>query len=195
MPNYKVLQNSTLDAQVRLQRPQQHLPESVTLDSPAMDVMTDLTKVAAMTVTPNATLDEAEQHMIAGGVRLLFVVNQNDQVVGIITSRDLDGDRVMRRLAGTGDRRQDLTVREIMTAQHQVEVLEIGDVATSRVGDLVETLKQLGRQHALVVERDRAGTQSIRGVLSTTQIGKQLGTDIDTSERVGNFAGLAAIKG
>jgi signal-transduction protein with cAMP-binding, CBS, and nucleotidyltransferase domain len=158
-----------------------------------MDVMTDLTKVAAVAIDPRASLEQAEQRMITAGVRLLFVINQYQHVTGIITSRDLDGDRVMARLSEAGVRRQDLTVREIMTPQHHVEVLEMGDVATSRVGDLVATLKGMGRQHALVVEADRSGKQSIRGVLSTTQISKQLGESIDTSDRAGSFAGLAAI--
>ena len=193
MSNYKVLYNSSLDAQARCQRPRQQLPDAVTLDSPAMDVMTDLTRVAPFNINPNATLEEAEQRMISSGIRLLFVVNQNLHVIGIITSRDLDGDRVMRRVSATGETRQNLTVREVMTMQHQVEVLKIGDVATARVGDLVETFKRMGRQHALVVEFNREGKQTIRGLLSATQIGKQLGMDINTAERAGSLAELAAI--
>jgi hypothetical protein len=78
-----------------------------------------------------------------------------------------------------------------MTSQIKIEVLEIGDVATSRVGDIVATLKRMGRQHALVVERDGDGKQVIRGVLSTSQIGRQLGEDIDTRDVAGNIANLA----
>jgi CBS-domain-containing membrane protein len=193
MANYRTLNAGMLDAQVTYQRPRQTLPESVTLDSPAIDVMTDLKKVAPMSIDADTSLEEAEQRMISGGIRLLFVINQYEHVTGIITSRDLDGDRVMRRLAEAGGRRQDLTVREIMTPQHQIEVLEMGEVATSRVGDLVATLKHMGRQHALVVDHDSEGRQTIRGLLSTTQIGKQLGAAIDTAARAGSLAGLAAI--
>ena len=193
MKTYKTLNSKTLNAQTTFQRPAQALPESVTMDSPAIDVMTDLSKVAALAIDPRASLEQAEQRMITAGVRLLFVVNQYQHVTGIITSRDLDGDRVMRSLSEAGGRRQDLTVNEIMTPQRQIEVLEMGDVATSRVGDLVATLKHMGRQHALVVEVDREDRQRIRGVLSTTQIGKQLGESIDTADRAGSVAELAAI--
>jgi len=194
MSNYKSLENKALDAQATYQRPTQRLSDSVTLDSPAIDIMTDLTKVAPLSINPNATLEEAEQRMIAGGIRLLFVINQNEHVIGIITSRDLDGDRVMRRVQETGERRQDLTVRESMTPQHHIEVLEMGDVATARVGDIVETMKRMGRQHALVIDRNQAGKQTIRGLISTTQIAKQLGGKaIDTSDRAGSFASLTAI--
>jgi len=78
-----------------------------------------------------------------------------------------------------------------MTPQHTVEVLEMGDVATSRVGDVVATLKRMGRQHALVVDRDATDRQTIRGLLSTTQISRQLGEIIDTTDIAGNFANLA----
>lgn len=49
----------------------------------------------------------------------------------------------------------------------------------------------MGRQHALVIDHDRDGGQTIRGMLSTSQIGRQLGQAIDTAEVAGSFAGLA----
>ena len=78
-----------------------------------------------------------------------------------------------------------------MTSQHKIEVLELSDVSTSRVGDIVATLKRMGRQHALVIERDADGQQTIRGLLSTSQIGRQLGESIETTDVAGNFANLA----
>ena len=57
----------------RAQPPQQ---ERVTLESPGMAVMTDLTQVRAATVQPSAALAQAELMMIHQGVRLLFVVTQ-----------------------------------------------------------------------------------------------------------------------
>ncbi|HMN66885.1 MAG TPA: hypothetical protein PKB08_17920, partial [Burkholderiaceae bacterium] len=45
---------------------------AVTLDSPALDVMTDLTQVRAATTHPTTTLRQAEQIMIHQGVRMLF---------------------------------------------------------------------------------------------------------------------------
>ncbi len=192
MATYKTLESKALDAQVNYAKPAYTLPESVTLDSPAMDVMTDFTRISAIYISPFRTIEQAEQRMTSSGIRLLFVANQYHQVIGIITSRDLEGDRVMRRTKQAGVTRKDLTVRDIMTPQHQIEVLEVGDVATSRVGDLVETLRSMGRQHALVVDREPSGKQRIRGMLSTSQIGKQLGLNIDTKEKAGSFADLAA---
>ena len=48
-------------------------PNPVTLDSPAIDVMTDLALVAAVTIEASASLVTANDYMIARGVRSLFV--------------------------------------------------------------------------------------------------------------------------
>lgn len=190
MSEYRILTAGTLDTGTGFQRPRQVLPERVTMDSPTMEVMTDLSRVTAEVVSANASADDAEQKMIASGVRLLFVTNQLNQVIGIVTSRDLSGERILNIVNDSQTPRKDLIVRDIMTPQHKVEVLDMGDVAASRVGDIVATLKRMGRQHALVVDRDTDGKQSIRGLLSTSQIGRQLGESIDTAEVAGNFANL-----
>jgi len=190
MDQFRILTAGTLDAGSVFQRPRQNLPEQVTLDSPAMDVMTDLTRVTAESVSANVPADDAEEKMIASGVRLLFVTNQVNQVIGIVTSKDLSGERILSLINDSKTARKDLIVRDIMTPQHLIEVLEIGDVSTARVGDIVATLKRMGRQHALVVDRDQVGRQTIRGLLSTSQISQQLGIPIDTTEVAGNFANL-----
>lgn len=190
MSQYRILPAGALDTGIGFQRPRQTLPEQVSLDSPAIDVMTDLTQVTAEGVSANISVDDAEEKMIASGVRLLFVTNPHAQVIGIVTSKDVSGERILRLISETGSTRGDLTVRDIMTPQHKIEVLEMGDVATARVGDIVATLKRMGRQHALVVDRTKSGKQTIRGLLSTTQIGRQLGEAIDTKDVAGNFADL-----
>ena len=191
MSQFRVLTAGTLETGTCFQRPRQTLPDHVSLDSPAMDIMTDLCQITAESISANVSVDDSEQKMIASGVRLLFVTNQLNQVIGIVTSKDLSGERILSHINDSQTARKDLIVRDIMTPQHKVEVLEMGDVATSRVGDIVATLKRMGRQHALVVDRNGDGRQTIRGLLSTTQIGRQLGEAIDTTDIAGNFANLA----
>lgn len=191
MRQFRILSSGTLDSGVGYQHPRQDLPQKVTLDSPATDVMTDLSLVTAETVSANQLVDDAEQMMIASGVRLLFVTNQLNQVIGIVTSKDLSGERILRLINDSQSARKDLIVRDIMTPQHKIEVLEMGEVSSARVGDIVATLKRMGRQHALVVDRRVDGEQIIRGLLSTSQIGRQLGETIDTAAVAGNFAKLA----
>jgi len=76
----------------------------VQASSPATDVMTDLSRVIAVTTTANATVDEAHLAMIKRGVRALFVLGESRVVVGIITANDILGERPVQiaHLGGSG---------------------------------------------------------------------------------------------
>jgi CBS-domain-containing membrane protein len=192
---YKMLEHGMLDAETTFHRPQSESLPKVTVNDPAIQVMTDFTKVGPVTINPCASLDNATERMIASGVRLLMVTNQYNQLLGIVTARDLDGQKIMTYLSEHGGKRDDMMVRDVMTPQVRIEVLDMADVSHARVGDIVTTLKGMGRQHALVVEHDENGRQIIRGLLSATQIGKQLGMEIDTADVANTIAGLAAVVG
>ncbi len=187
---YNPLSYSRLENHVTFQRPPQRLPERVTSDSPAVDVMTDLTKVAAVTIGPCGTLDNANERMIASGVRLLLVIDQRNEILGIITATDLVGERPMKYLQEVGGKREEIFVRDIMTPYEQLEVIYMVDVNNASVGDIVETLKQVGRQHALVVDLDDNKKQVVRGIFSTKQLSKQLGISIELTEVAKTFAEL-----
>ena len=62
-----------------------------------------------------------------------------------------------------------------------LELLAFEEVRQARVGHMVATLRQAGRQHFLVGERSEAG-QRVRGIFSLSQIARQLGIAIQTSE-------------
>jgi len=58
--------------------------------------MTDFRRVTPATVRPDATLSEANKIMISRGVRLLFVAELDDVIIGVITARDTMGERPSR---------------------------------------------------------------------------------------------------
>jgi len=66
------------------------------------------------------------------------------------------------------------------------------DVENARVGDIVETMKRVGRQHALVIDLTEDKQQVVRGLFSTKQISRQLGINIDPTEVAKTFAELEA---
>lgn len=145
------------------------------VSSSALDVMTDLSFMPAATIDGSVNVVAAEQLMIARGVRMLLVVNALQHVVGLVTARDLQGDRVKQALQA-GNTAASLPVTAIMTAASAVEVLRFETVLHARVGDIIETLKGSGRQHALVVDEDvPTAQQKVRGVFSASQIARQLG--------------------
>jgi CBS domain-containing protein len=151
----------------------------VQIDSPATEVMTDLRVVNPITVSPDASVDEANQLMIDHRVRALFVVdNAARHILGVITSTDILGERPLQVAQRQDLRHSDLVVRDIMTAAEKLEVLDLHDVARARVGNIVATLQHAGRQHALAVERPEGGegaVMTVCGIFSLTQIARQLG--------------------
>jgi len=151
----------------------------VQADSPATQVMTDLSRTPAVTTTSYATVDEAQRAMQTHGVRALFVVDEQSTVLGIITATDLLGERPIQVAQQRGIRHDEVSVREVMTPANRLEAMELEQVLNARVGDIVASLRLAGRQHALVIEsaaRDSTlATRMVRGIFSLTQIARQLG--------------------
>jgi len=186
--DYAVLHSLLLKPGSGFCEPSQDLPQLVGFDDSAVSVMTDLKLVSVVLIRPADSVVEANQRMIQRKVRLLLVVDESRKVVGIITATDILGEKPMQVIAQRGGRRDDVRVSDIMTPQHQLEVLRMDDVSGAKVGHIVATLKRTGRQHAVVVEVDRGGGHTVRGIFSLTQIARQLGVTIQTSEIARTFS-------
>ena len=189
---YAPLVTSLLQPGCGFRSPSQNLPEQVTMENPAIDVMTDLKYVDAVVIEPYDTIEEANKRMLQRSVRLLLVLNHARQIDGLLTATDTLGEKPIRVVAERGCRREEVLVREIMTPQSRLEVLDMDDVFHSSVGHIVATLKRAGRQHAIVVEYDSRSGQTVRGLFSTSQIGRQLGATIQTAEVARTFSEIQA---
>ncbi len=117
---YSPLAARPLNPRTGFHSPAQALPESVSLEDPATDVMTDFKQVSAVVIRPGDTVDEAHARMIQRSVRLLLVLDYERFVAGLITATDILGEKPMRAVAQTGCRREELQVRDIMTPQERL---------------------------------------------------------------------------
>ena len=170
--------------------------ERVRLDSPALAVMTDLKQVPAATIDLEAPVDAANRFMVRRGVRLLLVSDDERQVLGLISSNDILGEKPVQFALERGIKRQEIRVRDIMTPCEQLEVLRYADLIHAEVGHVVATLQHSGRQHALVADMGGDGkTQTLRGIFSASQIARQLGVAIQTTELAQTFAEIGAALG
>ncbi|MDR2839607.1 MAG: CBS domain-containing protein [Azonexus sp.] len=148
----------------------------VSANSPAIEAMTDFSRIPVVTIEPRATIDEANARMISRGVRLLIVIGNDGQAAGLITARDILGEKPVQLQQVRSVHRDEITVGDLMVAAGEIDTLNLADVMKSRVRDIVATLKKLGRQHILVEDVDQASNQPrLRGLYSATQIGRQLG--------------------
>jgi CBS domain-containing protein len=155
--------------------------------------MTDFSRVTAVIILAGDTVDEAHRRMIQRGVRLLLVVDQDRKVVGLITATDILGEKPVLYASERGLPREEVLVRDIMTPQERLEVLSMADVRAAKIGHIVATLKSAGRQHAVVVEQGDGGRQVVKGLYSATQIARQLGASIQTTEIARTFSEIESM--
>lgn len=187
--NYKPLPMQVIPQNTSYIPPGGGVPRAVKYDSPAISVMTDLSQVPAATIRPDATAAQASQTMIARGVRLLLVVDAAAYVEGIITARDTMGEKPIKMLEEKGGKHDDLLVSDLMTPRDRIEALDMSAVMKSEVGHIVATLRESGRQHALVTDSDPLTNEvRIRGIFSVTQIARQLGIAVQAFEVSRTFA-------
>jgi len=168
-------------------------PPPVAMNSPAVDVMTDLAKIPAATIGAEASLEEANRSMLARGVRLLVVADDDGRITGLVTTVDIHGEKAMRVAQARQAAHAELRVTEVMVPVEKVEALSFDAVRKATVGNIVATLTAAGRAHALVLDRTHSGRQVLRGIFSVTQIARQLGQPIHTYEVAHTFAEIEAV--
>jgi CBS domain-containing protein len=187
MREYSALKMTPLPAGARVAEPSP--PERVSLDDPAFSVMTDLRTVRAATTTPGELMWRAQAQMVERRVRLLFVVDRESEIVGVITATDLLGEKPMRFMQSRGVPHHEIQVSDIMTPASMLEAIPLQDVAQMRVGHIVATHKAVRRQHLMVAEE---GGKRVRGLFSISQVARQLGVQLQTMEVAQTFADIEA---
>ena len=187
MREYSALKLSPIPLGARVAAPEG--PDRVTLDDPAFAVMTDLRNVPAASTTPAEAISRAHAQMIQRGVRLLFVLDADQALQGVITATDLLGEKPIRFMQERGVAHGEITVADIMTPASMLEAIPVQDVAQMRVGHIVATHKAVRRQHLMVAEE---GGTLVRGLFSAAQIARQLGVELQTMEVAQTFADVEA---
>ncbi|MBU3697976.1 CBS domain-containing protein [Dechloromonas sp.] len=189
----------TLAANVRTHKLSQNatLCESgfnqVGADSPAIEAMTDFARINVVAISGDALVDDANARMISRGVRLLMVVGKDEAVLGLITARDILGEKPMQIVQARGIKRDELTVSDLMTPVESIDTLYLSEVLNARVADILAALKKVGRQHILVEDNDPAtGLPRVRGLFSATHIGRLLGVPVLGFDLPRTFAEIEA---
>lgn len=176
---------------MRICRPEQGQP-GVTMDSPAMLVMTDLKRVAAAVIAPHDSMDAAHAHMMQRGVRMLLVVDGTQELAGIITATDILGEKPVSVAQHQRIRHADIRVSDLMTPADRLDAFDMHTLQSARVGQVVASLQRARRHHALVIQRTADGSSEVRGIFSLSQIARQLGVPLALPEQAGSFAEIEA---
>jgi CBS-domain-containing membrane protein len=180
---YPALEFQSMPVGAGYARPEQTFPGGLGVDSPALEAMTDLRRVTALTVERTNTLASTRERMRKLGVRMLLVTDATGAVMGVITVTDLDSDRPAKIAAKSGEQVDELLVQDIMTLRGRIEVLQLADVEKASIGQILSSLRDAGRRHALVLDSAPDDEQNlICGIFSLTRLCGQIGLSIQPGD-------------
>lgn len=153
--------------------------QDITLDSPALSVLTDFTHYAPLVTDVDEKAADIEQKMLRNHVRLKLVVDKANQFLGLISLEDLNAQEILKKVA-QGYTRDDLSAFDFMRSKNALKALDYKELKQATVGDLVQILKDNPHQHYLVIDR---GLHKIRGVISASDLARKLRLDINVNQR------------
>lgn len=166
---------------------------SVSIESSATDVMTDFEHVTPVSVEQKELVDDALDLMKRQHVRLLFAVNEQGDVQGIITAADIMGVKPMMYAENNGIARKLVEVKHIMLARDKINALSLRQVQQVKIGDIILTLQSSSSQHLLVLDEDAQGEKKIRGIISASDISRHLKISFDVIQEAKTFAEIEQI--
>jgi signal-transduction protein with cAMP-binding, CBS, and nucleotidyltransferase domain len=190
MDHYTALPTQSFSGAARLCTPEPGAQQE-TPDSPASRVMTDLTQVPAVVIQPHASMEAAHELMQQRGVRLLLAIDADGTLAGIITASDILGEKPMHLVHERRIHHSDLLVSDVMTPAARLDAFDWKAVQAARVGNVVARLRLARRQHALVTQT-LDGQVQVRGIISLSQIARQLGIALQLPEAADSFAEIEA---
>ena len=183
MNTFKVLKTLSLAGISTIERPTDN--EHLNLNSPSYEVFTDFNQHIPLMLEQSTSVNDAIALMKRTHVKLKLVIDSRESFRGVISLADLLSVRVMRAAQETGLSRNDLTVAQVMTRREALHAININDLASSRIGDLLATMKNFGDQHVLVVD---PGKGSIRGMISASDIARRLHIPVSINARANSFS-------
>lgn len=184
---YSPLPAPGLHASVDFHKPATGDTRPVTLDDAATAVMTEFRKVRALTIHGAATMERAYDKMITNWVRLLLVVDSRNRVVGLSKSTDVEGEKPLRIIQDRRIRRAEILVPDVIAAG-AARSARHGRRAVRSRGPRRGNPESGGTPPRPGGGLGRKGNQTVRGLFSCSQLEKQLGQDIETTEIARSFA-------
>lgn len=160
-----------------LARPEETM--GLTLDSSALNFFTDFKKVRPLVIESSLSGVEVKSLMKKAHVRLKFVLNDVGQFIGVISADELMDRKIVQRVS-EGNKREDVPLTDLMTPKRDLWALDYSQVAKATISEVIETLKDNGQQHCLVIDRV---SYKIRGIFSASDISRKLQLPIDIQDK------------
>lgn len=159
----------------------------LTLQSPAIEVLTDFTRQQPMILEQNTSIDDAREIMRRTHTKMFLVVDAEESFRGVISLDDLVSEKVMTRMGISQLRRNELTVEFVMTPRNRLHAIDFKVFQLATIGDVLARMHKYGEQHMIVVE---TRSESIRGIVSAHGIARRMHTPVVINERATLFSDI-----
>lgn len=152
--------------------------EPVLMDDPAIFAMTDFSKRVPYTTGENINIHAALQQMKLSKVKSLFVVDEHNHIVGHISARDIQSPKPAMIAGQQGIKPSEVIVKMLMIPCSEMVTLQYNELSNARIGHIVRLFHDLGVNYIFVVDQDKDGNETMRGLFSISRLSYQLGEDM-----------------
>ena len=161
-------------------------------DAAASELLKDFTRQAPVIVRSSREIQEVKKTLDVSGETFCVVINRNDEVVGILTLKDLIGSWPMSLANQRGSSIADIVARDIMRSVWRLPTIELGKLQDLKIDELITIFKGLHSDYLLVMDTVAVGAeeQVICGLLSADELSRRLGIRVTPDPGPGSFSDI-----
>ncbi|MBD3897496.1 CBS domain-containing protein [Halomonas sp. ML-15] len=183
---------SYLQQHPAIERPEPPVPPS--WESPALDVMVDLSRVEVPSVAYDTPIDEARAAMEQHKVQQLLVMDAAGCLSGIVMLREVIGGRRITIAMHQHDiARSEVTAGMVQIPCESLHAMPLTHLERLSVGQLIETLRASGDQYLLVTQGDKEQPPRLRGLISAADVSRALRLDLSLLPGARSFADICQV--
>ncbi|GLQ33156.1 CBS domain-containing protein [Litoribrevibacter albus] len=178
MTQYQPLKLVSLNSNVPSTSSRIKLPNiKWSLSSPASALVDAFMDQKTVTIHADDGLQNTLHVMHAMKVPVCLVENGRNEVIGIVTKRDVMGQRAVAYATKSGTPIAELSVRDVMIPRSSLFCISKDEARSADIGDVVETLKRIGDSYILITD-DQVSSSVIHCVIPTSEINQLLNTHL-----------------
>ncbi|MEO9589271.1 MULTISPECIES: CBS domain-containing protein [Marinobacter] len=183
---------ASLSAGARYRLVSQEDEDTLTNDAAASELLKDFTRQAPVIARSSREIQEVKKTLDVSGETFCVVINRNDEVVGIVTLKDLIGSWPMSLANQRGSTIADIVARDIMRPVWRLPTIELGKLQDLKIDELIAIFKGLHSDYLLVMDTVAVGAeeQVICGLLSSDDLSRRLGIRVNPDPGPGSFSDI-----
>ena len=169
------------------------ISEIINFDTPALTVFSDFHTSQPQIIKSNTLATEALQKMQEQKIHALLVVGKNNDIVGLINSKDIQGTQRLQISQKENINVRDLTTYMLMKKISEIDLFDYKLMKNALVGHIIRIVYETQSDHIIVIELDKQKKCFIRGIFSANFIFKRLGKNITPNFISSNLADISKI--